>query len=99
MAEERPRLELGWVAACNVDLLQLSNRDLGVDLRRLQVRVAKHFLDEANVCAAFKHQRGHGRLKSTPTERTSGAKNAQSKKQSESTTLGRCSPSSLMMRI
>ncbi len=41
---------------CSVNFLQLPNRDLGVDLRCLQVRVAEHLLDEANVSAGFERQ-------------------------------------------
>jgi hypothetical protein len=32
-----------------VDVLQLADGDLGVDLRRVQVGVAEHLLDEADV--------------------------------------------------
>jgi hypothetical protein len=42
-----------------VDLLELPNRHLRVHLRALQVRVAEHFLNEADVRAAFEHQRRH----------------------------------------
>lgn len=43
-----------------VDLLKLADRHVRLDLRRLQVGVAEHRLDEADIGAAFQHQRRHG---------------------------------------
>ena len=43
-----------------VDLLKLADRHLRVDLRRLQIGVAEHRLNEADIGAAFEHQRRHG---------------------------------------
>src|SRR6266516_4863814 len=42
-----------------VDPLQLPDRDLCVDLSRLQVRVPQHLLDVADVGAVLQHQCGH----------------------------------------
>ena len=42
-----------------VDLFQQADRDVRVDLRGGQVGVAEHLLDEADVGAAFQHQRRH----------------------------------------
>jgi hypothetical protein len=39
-----------------VDLLQLADGDVAVDLSGLQIGVAQHGLDEADVGAAFEHQ-------------------------------------------
>ncbi len=43
-----------------VDLLELTDRDLGVSLGRLQLGVAEHLLHEADVGTALEHQRRHG---------------------------------------
>lgn len=43
-----------------VDLLKLANGHVRVDLRGLQIGVPEHSLNEADVRAAFQHQRGHG---------------------------------------
>ena len=42
-----------------MNLLQLSNRDLRIDLGCSQVRVAEHRLDVPNVCAVLEHQCCH----------------------------------------
>ena len=42
-----------------VDLFQLLDRHLGVDLRRRQLRVAQHLLDEADVGSVLQHDRRH----------------------------------------
>lgn len=42
-----------------VDLLEHADRDLRIHLRRLQVLVAEDRLDEADVRAAFVHERRH----------------------------------------
>jgi hypothetical protein len=43
-----------------VDLLKLADGNLCVHLRALQVAMAEHLLDKANVRAPLQHQRGHG---------------------------------------
>ena len=43
-----------------VHLLQHADRDVRVNLRGGQAGVAEHLLDEADVRAAFQHQRRHG---------------------------------------
>ena len=42
-----------------MDLLQRSDGDMGIDLRRLQVHVSKYLLDKADVGSVLVHQRGH----------------------------------------
>ena len=42
-----------------VDLLQRTDSDLRIDLRRFDVLVAEHLLDEADVRAVLVHQRCH----------------------------------------
>lgn len=42
-----------------MDLLQLADGDVRVDLRGLQVGVAEHGLNEADVGAAFEHESRH----------------------------------------
>ena len=42
-----------------VNLLQHSNRNVRVNLRRVQTLVAKHGLDVANIRSAFEHQGCH----------------------------------------
>ena len=60
-------VNLAWssrgVRRCGVgrsmDGLQVSDRDLGVDLGGGDVGVAEHLLDVSDVGAAFQHQCGH----------------------------------------
>ena len=42
-----------------MDLLQRADGNLRVNLRTLQVLVAKHLLDKADVGPVLVHQRGH----------------------------------------
>jgi hypothetical protein len=42
-----------------VNLLQHSNRNMGVNLRRVQPLVAQHHLDVTDISAAFEHQGCH----------------------------------------
>ncbi len=44
---------------CGMDLLQRPDGDVGIDLRRLQLHMAEHLLDEADVGSVLVHQRGH----------------------------------------
>ena len=43
----------------SVNLLQHSNRNVGIDLGRVQPLVAQHRLNVANICTAFEHKGCH----------------------------------------
>lgn len=43
-----------------VDLLEFSDADLGIDLRRRELGMAEHLLDEPDICPTLQHERGHG---------------------------------------
>ena len=51
-----------------MELLQLLDRDLGVNLRRREFGITKELLDKADIRAAFQHQRG-----ASAAEQASGA--------------------------
>ena len=43
----------------SMNLLQHSNRNVGIDLGRVQPLVAQHRLNVANICTAFEHKGCH----------------------------------------
>ena len=43
----------------SMNLLQHSNRNMGINLRRVEALVAQHRLDVTNICTAFEHQGRH----------------------------------------
>gem|GEM_PF-4619027 len=43
-----------------MNLLQLLDRDLGVNLGRRELGMTQQLLDKPDVCSAFEHQRGAG---------------------------------------